>query len=245
MDVRKGEKPLYRQHTAEAARLLINPSRSVMLTSMLDGRYHTSGELARFAGITPQTASFHLKRLEDAGIIHQTKQGRHRYYGLMSPDVAKILESLLTISPPPRISSFKQAGEDQAIRYARTCYDHLAGTLAIKITESLINDGYITQENEHYLLSEKGEHFFSHFGIDLELARKKRRSFCPCCLDWSERKHHIAGALGNAMLIRFLELGWFNKKAASRALLPTETGKKGFKTIFGLDVSNSNETAVK
>ncbi|SNZ02515.1 DNA-binding transcriptional regulator, ArsR family [Terribacillus aidingensis] len=233
---------MYPQHTAEAARLLIDPSRSVMLTSMLDGRYHTSGELARFAGITPQTASFHLKRLEDAGIIHQTRQGRHRYYGLMSPDIAKILESLLTISPPPRISSFKQAREDQAIRYARTCYDHLAGTLAIMVTESLIENDYITQSNEHYLLSKEGEHFFSDFGIDLEVARKKRRSFCPCCLDWSERKHHIAGALGNAMLIRFLELNWCHKKTASRSLLLTETGKKGFETIFGIDIANTNKT---
>ncbi|WP_175073978.1 helix-turn-helix transcriptional regulator [Terribacillus sp. AE2B 122] len=233
---------LHPQHVAAAASLLSESSRSIMLTYMLDGRFHTSGELARAAGITPQTASFHLKKLEEAGFLDQTKQGRHRYYGLKDPAIAQVIESLLTITPPAPVSSFKQAAEDQAIRYARTCYDHLAGSLGIQVAKGLIANEYVKQEHNQFILTAKGETFFSSFGIDVETARRKRRSFCHCCLDWSERKHHLAGALGHAMLERFLELDWLRKKPESRALLLTETGRNGLAEVFSLDISNIHKT---
>lgn len=233
---------MHPQHVAAAASLLSDSSRSIMLTYMLDGRYHTSGELARAAGITPQTASFHLKKLEEAGFLDQTKQGRHRYYGLKDPAIAQIIESLLTITPAAPVSSFKQAAEDQAIRYARTCYDHLAGSLGIQVAKALVDSGYVVQDHDQYILTTKGETFFTSFDINLETTRRKRRSFCHCCLDWSERKHHLAGALGHAMLERFLELDWLRKKSDSRALLLTEEGKYGFAEVFGLDFSDVHKT---
>lgn len=233
---------MHPQHVATAASLLSDSSRSIMLTYMLDGRFHTSGELARAAGITPQTASFHLKKLEEAGFLDQTKQGRHRYYGLKDTSIAQVIESLLTITPPAHISSFKQAAEDKAIRYARTCYDHLAGSLGIQVAKALVDSGYISQDHDQFFLTAKGTDFFSDFGIDVETARRKRRAFSHCCLDWSERKHHLAGALGHAMLERFLELDWLRKKSDSRALLLTEEGKYGFAEVFGLDFSDVHKT---
>lgn len=233
---------MYSPHVAAAASLLSEESRSIMLTMMMDGRFHTSGELARAAGITPQTASFHLKKLEDAGFLAQTKQGRHRYYGLKDPAIAQVIESLLTITPPVQVSSFNQAAEDQAIRYARTCYDHLAGSLGILVAETLTSNEYVKKEQEQYILTPTGETFFSSFGIDLEASRRKRRSFCHCCLDWSERKHHLAGSLGNALLECFLELGWLQRKSGSRALLLTEIGRNGFAEIFDLDIENKHKT---
>ncbi|MFP7477124.1 ArsR/SmtB family transcription factor [Terribacillus saccharophilus] len=233
---------LHPHHVAGAASLLSEPSRSIMLTYMLDGRFHTSGELARAAGITPQTASFHLKKLEEAGFLDQTKQGRHRYYGLKDPAIAQVIESLLTITPQAPVSSFKQAAEDKAIRYARTCYDHLAGFLGIQIAKALVKSDYVHEDHDQFILTAKGETFFTDFGIDLETTRRTRRSFCHCCLDWSERKHHLAGALGQAMLERFLELDWLRKKQGSRALLLTETGKNGLSEVFGLDISEVHKT---
>ncbi|PAD34643.1 ArsR/SmtB family transcription factor [Terribacillus saccharophilus] len=233
---------LHPQHVAAAASLLSESSRSIMLTYMLDGRFHTSGELARAAGITPQTASFHLKKLEEAGFLDQTKQGRHRYYGLKDPAIAQVIESLLTITPPAQVSSFKQAAEDQAIRYARTCYDHLAGSLGIQVAKALVDSGYIIQDHDQFILTAKGEAFFSNFGINLETTRRKRRSFSHCCLDWSERKHHLAGALGSEMLERFLEMEWLRRKPESRALLLTEKGRNGFAEVFGLDTANIHKT---
>lgn len=233
---------MHPQHVATAASLLSDSSRSIMLTYMLDGRFHTSGELARAAGITPQTASFHLKKLEEAGFLDQTKQGRHRYYGLKDPAIAQVIESLLSISPPNHVSSFKQAAEDQAIRYARTCYDHLAGSLGIQVAKALMDSDYVNQVHDQFILTAKGEIFFSEFGINLETTRRKRRSFCHCCLDWSERKHHLAGALGQAILERFLELDWLRKKPESRALLLTKIGRNGFAEVFGLDISRVHKT---
>ncbi|PAD38953.1 helix-turn-helix transcriptional regulator [Terribacillus sp. 7520-G] len=230
------------QHVAAAASLLSEESRSIMLTMMMDGRFHTSGELARAAGITPQTASFHLKKLEEAGFLSRAKQGRHRYYGLKDPAIAQVMESLLTITPPVQVSSFNQAAEDQAIRFARTCYDHLAGSLGILVAETLASNEYVRKEQEQFTLTPMGEAFFSSFGIDLRTLRKKRRSFCHCCLDWSERKHHLAGSLGNALLERFFELNWLKRKSGSRALLLTETGRSGFAEVFDLDTSNQHKT---
>lgn len=233
---------LHPQHVVAAASLLSEPSRSIMLTYMLDGRFHTSGELARAAGITPQTASFHLKKLEGAGFLGQTKQGRHCYYGLKDPAIAKVIESLLTITPTAQVSSLKQAAEDQAICYARTCYDHLAGSLGILVANALVDSGYVIQDRDQFNLTANGEIFFSNFGIDVETARRKRRSLSHCCLDWSERKHHVAGALGSAMLERFLELDWLRRKPESRALLLTEIGRTGFAEVFGLDISSIHKT---
>ncbi|MBH5316719.1 winged helix-turn-helix transcriptional regulator [Paenibacillus sp. GSMTC-2017] len=219
-------------NVAVVAALVSEASRAAILTVMMDGRYHPVNELAYRAGITPQTASFHLAKMVDANIVSIEKQGRHRYYGIQSQEVAGIMEMLLSISPPMEIRSFKQALEDGAMRKARTCYDHLAGKLGVQLTASLLENGFISEEKDSFSITDKGNDFFASFHIDVEQVKKKRRSFSHKCLDWSERRHHLAGALGTALLERFLALNWIERIPGTRAIKVTCEGEKGFKEVF-------------
>lgn len=220
-------------NVAIIASLVSEPSRAAILTVLLDGRFHTAGELAYAAGIKPQTASFHLAKMVDANVVHVDKQGRHRYYGIRDQEVAHTMESLLTIAPPLKVKSFKQSTEDKALRYARTCYDHIAGNVGVQLADSLKNSGILSEE---FIVTEKGIQFFQSFQVDLHQIKKKRRSFCHKCLDWSERRHHIGGALGNALLERFLELNWVERIPKTRAIKITPKGRQGFKETFLMDV---------
>ncbi|MGG6311388.1 ArsR/SmtB family transcription factor [Paenibacillus macerans] len=223
---------------AIVASLIGDSSRSAILTVMLDGRYHAAGELAQMAGIQPQTASFHLAKLTEAGLVVVEKQGRHRYYGIGNPEVAQVMESLLSIAPPAAIKSLRQANEDQALRYARTCYDHLAGTLGVRLTHCLVRDGMLREGTARFEVTEKGTAFFERFGIDLLQVLRKRRSFSHKCLDWSERRHHLAGSLGNALLERLIELGWVERLPHNRAVRITAKGQAGLKDTFSLDMEH-------
>lgn len=165
------------------------------------------------------------------------KQGRHRYYGIQDQEVAQVMESLLSIAPPIEIKSLKQSIEDKALRYARTCYDHLAGSLGVQLTNTLLRTRILREEKEGFTVTENGEKFFTSFQIDLEDVRNKRRSFSHRYLDWSERRHHLAGALGNALLEKFLELNWVQRLPESRAVKITTEGKIGFKEVFSLDIN--------
>lgn len=220
-------------NVAIIASLVSEPSRAAILTVLLDGRFHTAGELAYAAGIKPQTASFHLAKMVDANVVHVDKQGRHRYYGIRDQEVAHTMETLLTIAPPLKVKSFKQSTEDKALRYARTCYDHIAGNVGVQLADSLKNLGILSEE---FIVTEKGIQFFQSFHVDLHQIKKKRRSFCHKCLDWSERRHHIGGALGNALLERLLELNWVERMPKTRAIKITPKGKQGFKETFLIDV---------
>ncbi|MCS0788444.1 winged helix-turn-helix domain-containing protein [Cytobacillus pseudoceanisediminis] len=223
-------------NVAKVASLVSEPSRAAILTALLDGRYHTVNELAHMARIKPQTASFHLKKMLDAQVVSAEKQGRHRYYGIMNQEVAQVMESFLSIAPAAEIKSFKHASEDKAIRFARTCYDHLAGNLGVEITESLKRKGFIAEENDTFSVTEDGIAFFHSMQIDLTSLKKKRRSFSHKCLDWSERRHHLAGALGNAILEKFLEQNWIQRIPKTRAIKITPQGMKGFKENFAIDL---------
>ncbi|MGM1048980.1 MAG: ArsR/SmtB family transcription factor [Bacillota bacterium] len=226
-------------NVAIVATLVSEASRAAILTVLLDGRFHPASELAYLAGIKPQTASFHLTKMVDANVVTVEKQGRHRYYGIRNHEVAQIMESFLSIAPPIEIKSLKQASEDKAMRLARTCYDHLAGNLGVQLTDSLIKTGVIYEEKDRFTVTEKGEEFFKSFQIDLEWVKKKRRSFSHKCLDWSERRHHLAGALGNSLLERLLELNWVQRLPKTRAIKITSEGKHGLKEIFLIDVENN------
>jgi DNA-binding transcriptional ArsR family regulator len=223
-------------NVAKVAILVSEASRAAILTVLLDGRLHPASELAYMARIKPQTASFHLSKMVDANIVTVEKQGRHRYYGIRNPEVAQVLETLLSIAPPIEIKSLKQASEDKAMRFARTCYDHLAGNLGVQLTDSLIKADVIYEEKNAFVVTDKGEQFFKTFRIDLEIVKKKRRSFSHKCLDWSERRYHLAGALGNALLERLLELKWVQRIPDTRAIKITSKGKNGFKDIFSIDL---------
>jgi DNA-binding transcriptional ArsR family regulator len=223
-------------NVAKVATLVSEASRAAILTVLLDGRLHPASELAYMARIKPQTASFHLSKMVDATIVTVEKQGRHRYYGIRNPEIAQVLETLLSIAPPIEIKSLKQASEDKAMRSARTCYDHLAGNLGVQLTDSLIKAGIICEEKNTFIVTDKGEAFFKTFHIDLGIVKKKRRSFAHKCLDWSERRYHLAGSLGTALLERLFDLKWIQRIPDTRAIKITSEGKNGFKNIFSIDL---------
>ncbi|MGE7946911.1 ArsR/SmtB family transcription factor [Lysinibacillus sp. NPDC093688] len=221
---------------AEIASLLGETSRATMLASMMDGRFHTASELAYMAAIKPQTASFHLAKLVEGNLVSVEKQGRHRYFQLAGEEIAQLLESFLAISPPPEVRSLKQSSQMKLLQDARTCYDHLAGKLGVQLTESLLNASYLKLEEKQFLITAEGAQFFADFGLDLDDLKRKRRSFSHACLDWSERRYHLAGALGQGMMTHFLSLGWVTRVPAIRAIKVTEKGRAGFKEVFKFEV---------
>ncbi|MET4559544.1 ArsR/SmtB family transcription factor [Lysinibacillus parviboronicapiens] len=221
---------------AEVASLLSEASRATILASLMDGRFHTASELAFMAAIKPQTASFHLAKLVEGNLVKVEKQGRHRYFQLANVEIAQFLEAFLTISPPPEVRSLKQSSQIKLLQDARTCYDHLAGKLGVQLTESMVSSGYLKKEEQQYTITPTGQLFFTEFGIDLTALTRKRRSFSHACLDWSERRHHLAGALGQGLLTRFFDLAWITRVPSIRAIKVTEKGRQGFKQIFHIDV---------
>lgn len=220
---------------AEVAALVGNPARANILTALLDGRALTAGELAYAAGVSAQTTSGHLSQLEAAHLLAQEKQGRHRYFRLASPLVGRMLEGLMAVAAdgPPRYRPRWRG--DEALKELRTCYDHLAGRLAVALTERLAAKGHLVLEPDGGLVTPSGRAFFSGFGLDMAAIAQGRRAFCRPCLDWSERRPHLAGAIGAALAGRCFEAGWIAKQRDSRALTLTATGRDGFRDIFGLE----------
>jgi DNA-binding transcriptional ArsR family regulator len=212
---------------AQVAALLGDPSRAAMCLALLDGRFHTAGELAGAAGVAASTASEHLGRLLDGGLVEATRQGRHRYFRLAGPDVASALEALGVLARPTPVRSLREATTDRRLRAGRTCYDHLAGALGVALTDALATLGVITPE---FALSD----LTPLAGLDLALPAGRRPLLRPC-LDWTERRHHAAGALPAAMTGRFLELAWLERVAGSRAVRVTSTGHPHLCEIFGAD----------
>lgn len=219
---------------AALAALIGDPSRLAMLTATLDGRALTAGELAQVAGVTPQTASGHLARLASAGLLRMLRQGRHRYYRLASPEVAHLLESLMqaTAGTLPEVRLPASGPRDAALRRARTCYDHLAGRLGVGLADALVARGCLELSPDGGALTAAGEAFLAELG--LAPAARGGTPFCRPCLDWSERRFHLAGALGRGLQRRLLELGWIRRQEGSRAILVTRPGELGLQRTFGL-----------
>ncbi|MFH5181420.1 ArsR/SmtB family transcription factor [Paenibacillus sp. TAB 01] len=222
-------------NVAEIAAILAEPSRAAMLVALLDGRMHPASELAFMARIKPQTASFHLGKMLTSSVVTLQRQGRHHYYQ-MNPDVAGTLETLLSISPMIPVQSLRESTQARAVKKARTCYDHFAGEFGVALTESLLQKGIISEEITDFQLTEQGSAFFTDFGVDLVALRRKRRAFTKKCLDWSERKHHLAGSLGYGIVIKFQELGWVEAMPGSRAIKVTEEGKRGLQEYFEMQM---------
>ncbi|MEK4424816.1 ArsR/SmtB family transcription factor [Solibacillus sp. FSL K6-1523] len=218
------------------AALLTEKSRAAILAALMDGKFHTASELAYMASIKPQTASFHLAKLEENNLVICEKNGRFRYFRLANDEVANTLEIFMSISPPPEVRSLTQSSQLKRLENARTCYDHLAGRVGVNITNLMQEAGYIERNNKKFIVTAKGELFFRDLGVDLVGLSKKRRSFSHACLDWSERTHHLGGALGNGLFERYIELGWIETKANSREIIITPRGKSGFKDFFGLEI---------
>ena len=219
---------------AEVASLIGDAARANMLSALMGGQALTAGELARHAGVTAQTTSGHLGKLAEAQLIAVEKQGRHRYYRLASPEIAQAIHALMAVaaSGPRR---YRPIGpRDEALRLARTCYDHMAGRLAIALADALTGKGYVVLADGAGLVTDEGKRFFCDFGIDLDETTRSRRPLCRTCLDWSERRAHLAGHLGAALLDRSLSLGWISRTTESRALRITRAGEAGFGGTFDL-----------
>ncbi|MEM7441981.1 MAG: helix-turn-helix transcriptional regulator [Pseudomonadota bacterium] len=221
-------------YIAEVASLIGDPARANMLTALIDGRALTASELAFIAGITPPTASSHLRRLVDAALVVPTKQGRHRYYRLAGAEVATALEALMVLSQNAKPRKRRTGPRDQAMRYARTCYNHLAGSLGVALTEALVEQGHLISDGETFGLSDSGAAFLDRFGVDIRAQRGKRRAFARPCLDWSERRPHLGGALGEALLSRLIEMNWLSRQEQGRTVTVLPDGRDGLHKVFGL-----------
>jgi DNA-binding transcriptional ArsR family regulator len=221
---------------AEVAALVGDPARANMLCALLGGRALTAGELAYAARVTPQTTSGHLGKLSAARIIVPMKQGRHRYYRLAGPHIGHMLESIMNVAlvGPPRFQPKSKL--DEQMRHARTCYDHIAGVLGVGLAERLIEREFVILGDEAGEVTAEGADFLSKLGVDLTGARAKRRVFCRPCLDWTERRPHIGGAVGAALATRCFELKWIERVRDSRALAVTPAGRRGLTEFFALSV---------
>jgi DNA-binding transcriptional ArsR family regulator len=217
------------------AALLSDPTRVVMLDALLDGRALPAGELARCARVGAPTASAHLRRLLDGGLLTVEAQGRHRYYRLAGPAVAEAIEALSVLAPPRPVRSLSQSQQAQALRFARTCYDHLAGAVGVAVADALLRTALRPVGARDYDLTKHGRQLVDDFGVDLAELHRQRRTFARRCLDWTERSPHLSGALGAALLDRLLELGWLVGGRMPRGLVLTDTGREGLLRAFGCD----------
>src|SRR5579859_3076056 len=228
MKSRPGTSPV--SHIAAA---IAEPARTRMLYSLMDGHARTGTELAAVAEVSASTASAHLARLTRQKLVKVLNQGRYRYYSLEGPEVAAALEALTVLAGVPR-ERFVPSTPPR-LRAARTCYDHLAGAVAVSLLERLLQNGWLGAARDAYDVTPAGERAFTTLGLDLPALRSERRRFACACLDWSERKPHVGGALGAALLKLALKRRWFTKDLDSRALRTTPTGRRELHKHFGLE----------
>jgi DNA-binding transcriptional ArsR family regulator len=225
----------------EVAALVGDTARATILAALMGGQALTATELAFQARISRQTASEHLARLTAARLIVMTRQGRFRYYRIASPLVAQMLESMKAVAAIEVPSRYQPRSiQDDALRSARTCYDHLAGRLGVAIADALIARGRIELTDEGGAVTDAGEKFFAAFGADLYAKPRSKRVFCRPCLDWSERRLHVAGLVGAEICRRCLELGWVARQRDTRAVRITAAGAIGLRDAFGLDLKEDS-----
>jgi DNA-binding transcriptional ArsR family regulator len=229
---------------AEVAALVGDPARSNILAALMDGRALTSKELSFAAGVSPQTTSGHLAKLATANLLVLMKQGRRRYYRIASPLVGQMLESIMAVaSAQATPSRLRPSRMEEGMRLARTCYDHLAGRLGVALADALVARGHVALVQDGGEVSASGLAFLSELGVALDQRKHSRRIFCRPCLDWSERRAHIAGSVGARLCERCLELGWIKKLKTTRALEITAEGSRGLSEWFGIDLGTAPNVA--
>jgi len=218
---------------ARVAALLGDPARANMLTALMGGKALTATELAQEAGVTPQTASSHLAKLEAGQIVIPRKQGRHRYFTLSGPDIVEALEVMMGIANRVGHNRVRTGPKDPELRRARVCYDHLAGDMGVALFDGLSKRKLIKTDLNGVVLTDAGVDFANGFGIDLAALRQNRRPLCRECLDWSARQSHLAGSFGAALLDRFYDLGWARRMNESRIVRFSAEGEQKFRELVG------------
>jgi DNA-binding transcriptional ArsR family regulator len=217
---------------ARVAAMIGEPARAEMLTALLADRALTATELAGIAGVTKQTVSAHLAKLVDAGLLAVEAQGRHRYFRLAGGDIAQLLEALMGVAFRTGSLRLVPGPREPALRKARVCYDHLAGELGVVVFDGLIARGLLADEAGGLFLTNAGAAWLAEFGVDPVHAARQRRTFCRPCLDWGERRHHLGGALGAALLARYYELRWAQRAKGSRVVVFTAAGERMLRATF-------------
>jgi DNA-binding transcriptional ArsR family regulator len=220
----------------EVAALVGDTARATILAALMGGQALTGSELAYLARVSRPTASEHLVKLVEARLVSVTRQGRYRYYRIASPLVARMLESIIAVAAIEVPSRYQpRSVQDDALRFARTCYDHMAGQVGVAITDALIANGHLVLSEDGGEVTAAGARFLAEFGADL--SARGRRIFCRPCLDWSERRYHVAGLVGAAIWRRCLELGWLMRQRDTRALRLTAAGQAGLRDTFGVELA--------
>lgn len=223
------------QHFGEIAALLGDKARAIMLWNLLDGRAYTATELAVCANISAQSASNHLSKLVKANFLTVEKQGRHRYYKYATPAVAQAIESIASLLPETTYTQ-KEKSQPIGVKHARTCYDHLAGKVGVGVTDALVNLNLLKPVDKDYEVTPAGINWFKTMAIDVATVQLEKRNFATQCLDWSERRHHLAGALGASLLHAMLTQDWIRRKKHSREIIITGMGKTAFYTQLRLEL---------
>jgi DNA-binding transcriptional ArsR family regulator len=220
---------MYDVDLAAVGALVGNPSRAAMLDALMTGRALTTSELARAADVSAATASEHLGKLREGGLVEVVSQGRHRYHRLASPEVGAALESLSHIAPARPVTTLRQSTRARSLAEARTCYDHIAGRSGVALHDGLVERGWLVPEAGGYGLSEPGVEGLLGWGVDVTAARSARRRFARPCLDWTERREHLAGALAAALALALIDgpEPWFVRRSDDhRGLRPTDLGRR-------------------
>jgi len=226
------------QQFIKIAGLICEPARARMLWSLLDGKAYTVGELALFGEISSTSASNHLTKLLEANMVKVEIQGRHRYYSFSNREVAYVVESLAMLAKPNLPDYSDKSPKIKPIKFCRTCYDHLAGYVGVQITEALELKGYLEKSDTIYNISNTGWEWFAKLGISKLDFKVSRRPLTRQCLDWSQRRPHLAGQLGAVMLERMLEKNWFRKVDFSRELILTSEGRQELFNLLELNIHN-------
>ena len=223
---------------ATPAALIGDPTRAAMMLALFDGRAQPAGALAHAAGVTAQVASNHLGKLVAGGLLAVETEGRHRYYRLAGAPVAGALEALSALASPIRSIDPPRSRQARELRFARCCYDHLAGHLGVAVAAKLEQRGHVADAPDKRLdITVAGHRWLETIGVDSSALKPARRGLARRCLDWTERRHHVAGPLGRALLARFCEAGWILRAPSSRALRVTHEGSRGFREHFEIDVA--------
>lgn len=228
-------------NVADVAALIGHPTRAAVLLALLDGSAASASELACRGAASPQAASAHLRRLVDGGLLTVGVSGRQRLYRLATPEVARAIEALLPIAAPPRIVALRQSIAMQRLREARVCYDHLAGRLGVAVTDALVARGVVRVDASEFRVTPRGERFFDDLGIDVAALRGRRRTLARACMDWTERRPHLAGSLGMALRECFLANAWMVRRGEDRSVQLTERGRRAMDRVFGVHASRARD----